>query len=237
MVFIRKRPGKGGFIRRLLFRLLVLILLVTAGQVLFVRFANPPLTARMGWEWAKCAMKDTRYRKPRFIWKGLNEISPHLRRAVLAAEDQRFTRHNGFDFIELKKAIKGIFEKRKLRGASTVTMQVARTVYLLPTRSITRKLGEAYYTVLIELFWSKERILEVYLNTVDWGSGIMGAETAAMRYFHIHASDLNMEQAALMAAILPSPHVLSPARPNKRVNARKIRILKGMKVVPLLSAE
>jgi len=113
-------------------------------------------------------------------------------------------------------------------------MQTARTVYLLPTRSVFRKILEAYYTVLIELFWSKKRILEVYLNTVDWGTGVMGAEAASLAYFHKHSNAISSRQAALLAAVLPSPHRLSPAKPNYYVRARAKRILADMNLMPLV---
>jgi len=164
----------------------------------------------------------------------LNEISPHLRKAVLAAEDQRFNFHNGFDFVEINQAIRDILEEGRVRGASTITMQVARTVFLWPERSWSRKLAEAYYTVLIELCWSKRRILEVYLNTVDWGIGIMGAEAASRKYFHTDAGSITALQAALLASILPSPHRWSPTKPTKQVWERQRRIMKDMGKMPAL---
>jgi monofunctional biosynthetic peptidoglycan transglycosylase len=113
-------------------------------------------------------------------------------------------------------------------------MQTARTVYLLPVRSILRKVLEAYYTALIELFWDKRRILEMYLNTVDWGTGVMGAEAAAQRYFKLSAGRLSQRQAALLAAVLPNPHRLSPLRPNDYVRDRVRRILADIHMMPLL---
>ena len=182
-----------------------------------------------------------RYGEPRryyhqgSLWRTLKEISPHLRRAVLAAEDQRFLAHHGFDFTELNQAIKEMALKRGTRGASTLTMQVARTVFLWPGRSWLRKAAEAYFTVLIEIFWSKERILEVYLNTVDWGAGLMGAEAASKKYFHRSAAHISRHQAALLAAILPNPDKWSPTQPGLRVLKRQKRILENMKGMPLLN--
>ncbi|WP_457551199.1 biosynthetic peptidoglycan transglycosylase [Desulfobacula sp.] len=106
-----------------------------------------------------------------YEFKRLEHISPHLRRAVIAAEDQRFLSHNGFDFKEIKNALKTLIKTKKLRGASTISMQTARSVFLLSSKRFYRKIAEMYYTVLIELFWDKHRILEMYLNTVDWGTG------------------------------------------------------------------
>ncbi len=127
-----------------------------------------------------------------------------------------------------------MFSSRGIRGASTITMQTARTVFLWPERSWLRKAVEAYYTLLIELMWSKERILEIYLNTVDWGEEIMGAEAASQGYFLVPASRITRSQAALLAAILPSPHKWSPTRPNAQVLRRQERILKDMENMPLL---
>jgi monofunctional biosynthetic peptidoglycan transglycosylase len=177
---------------------------------------------------------DISYNQPYFQWKGLSEISPYLRKAVLAAEDQRFLTHSGFDFIEMRQAIKEIFYKGKIRGASTITMQMARSVFLWQTRSLTRKVLEAYYTILVEAFLTKKRILEIYLNMVDWGPGILGAEAASQKYFHVQASDLTASQAALLAAILPSPHKWSPIRPSPYVLNRQKAILKNMLKMPLI---
>jgi monofunctional biosynthetic peptidoglycan transglycosylase len=171
---------------------------------------------------------------PGFDWQSLQDISPYLRRAVLAAEDQRFLTHHGFDFIELDKAIRDVMKKKRIRGASTISMQVARTVFLWPERSLLRKGIEAYYTILIEFFWSKERIFEIYLNTVNWGQGVRGAQAAARRYFHTDAIHLDPYQGALLAAILPSPHVWSPTEPNEIVKQRQRRILKDMEEMPLI---
>jgi monofunctional biosynthetic peptidoglycan transglycosylase len=167
-------------------------------------------------------------------WRPLKEISPHIRRAVLAGEDQRFLSHHGFDFTEMNQAVKDMVLKKGYRGASTITMQSARTVFLWQGRTFFRKMAEAYYTVLIEIFWGKERILEIYLNTVDWGKDILGVEAAANRYFHRSASNISASQAALLAAILPNPHNWSPIHPNPVVLTRKKRILKEMKSMPLI---
>lgn len=135
----------------------------------------------------------------------------------------------------MNEAIKDMALRKGFRGASTITMQVARTVFLWPERSWLRKGAEAYYTVVIEVFWTKERILEIYLNTVDWGTGLMGVEAASKKYFHASCLHLSPSQAAALAAILPSPHRWSPTKPNARVLYRKKRILRDMKKMPLLS--
>jgi len=169
-------------------------------------------------------------------WRPLNEIAPHIRKAVLAGEDQRFLSHNGFDFTEINEAMRDMVSKKGFRGASTISMQTARTVFLWPARSLLRKILEAYYTLLLEIFWTKERILEIYLNTVDWGKGIMGVEAASRTYFHISSAHVSRRQAALLAAILPSPHRWSPTNPSPYVLKRQRRILKEINKMPLVSA-
>ena len=166
-------------------------------------------------------------------WRSLKQVSPHIERAVLAAEDQRFLAHNGFDLIELNEALKEMATGKGFRGASTITMQVARTVFLWPDRTWIRKGFEAYYTVLLEIFLPKKRILEVYLNTVDWGKEIRGIEAAAQGYFHVSARRLSREQAAFLAAILPSPHRWSPTKPNAQVLSRQKRIFRDMNQMAL----
>jgi monofunctional biosynthetic peptidoglycan transglycosylase len=197
-------------------------------------FMNPPFTAMTALNWIRHS-ETARHNQIKSSWQPLEEISPHLRKAVLAGEDQRFVSHHGFDFKELNQAIKDMALKKGARGASTITMQVARTVFLWPNRSWLRKAAEAYYTVLIEIFWSKERILEIYLNTVDWGSGLMGAEAASRKYFNRTSARLSRPQAALLAAILPNPDKWSPTNPSAYVSIRQKIILKDMKRMPLLS--
>ncbi|MBW2609560.1 MAG: monofunctional biosynthetic peptidoglycan transglycosylase [Deltaproteobacteria bacterium] len=214
-------------------KLLIIILFLTMAQIFLLRFINPPCTAIMAWSWIQHKFTSKKYKRPNYHWQQLKEISPWLIKAVLAGEDQRFSSHHGFDFIEMNQAIRDIIMDRRVRGASTITMQVARTVFLWPDRNWMRKTAEAYYTVLIEIFWPKTRILEIYLNFVDWGSGIMGAEAASQKYFHTNSARINPSQAALMAAILPSPHKWSPTNPNEFVKERQKRIMKDMEKMHL----
>ena len=148
-------------------------------------------------------------------WEPVENISPELIRAVIAAEDTRFCEHRGFDWVELRKAIDEWRRGEGLRGASTISNQVARNVFLWPSRDLLRKGLEAYYTVLIELMWRKERIIEVYLNVAEWGPGIFGAEAAAQHYFGKPASELTRREASLMAAILPNPIEWSASSPGE----------------------
>ncbi len=223
--FLKAIPGR---LLRFFLMLLLLFFILTIVQVAVLRYINPPFTMPMASLWLKDRLTDRHYIVPEGEWRSLREISPHIIRAVLAGEDQRFMSHSGFDFIELNHAVRGILEGERARGASTITMQMARSVFLWQGRSIARKVIEAYYTVLSELFLSKVRILEIYLNTVDWGSGIVGVEAAARKYYNKSALNLTEPEAALLAAILPSPHRWSPLKPNDRVRERQKWIMKNM---------
>ena len=207
----------------------VLLIVLTALQILALRFINPPFTLHTGWRWLHGKATGKPYHWPLQAWRSLEGISPELVKAVLAGEDQRFFRHHGFDFIEIDQAFRELLRDERVRGASTISMQVARTVFLWPDRNWLRKVAEAYYTVMIETLWDKKRILEVYLNTVDWGTGIIGAEAAARRYFGKASDRITPPEAALMAAILPSPHKWSPVDPTEAVRSRQERILRDMK--------
>jgi len=151
-----------------------------------------------------------------------DDISPRLERAVIAAEDQNFCTHHGFDFAAINKAMADHDRRpnRPMRGASTISQQAARTMFLVPTRSWIRKGLEAYLTVLMEALWPKKRILQAYLNLVDWGDGIFGAEAAAGAYFGTDAGSLDSTQAARLAAILPNPHKWKAAHPGRYVRGR-----------------
>jgi monofunctional biosynthetic peptidoglycan transglycosylase len=142
--------------------------------------------------------------------------------------------HHGFDFREIKLAITDIITRKGFRGASTISMQTARSLFLPSSRTLTRKVAEAWYTILIELVWNKKRILEMYLNTVDWGRANVGAQAAARAYFSCDAKGLTAKQAALLTAILPSPHKWSTVSPTPHVRQRQARILKQMKNMPVI---
>ena len=154
-------------------------------------------------------------------WVSLDEISPHLPAAVIASEDNLFCRHYGFDWQAIQTVIA---EHRSgdgaLRGASTISMQTSKNLFLWPARGWLRKALEAYLTVQLELLWPKRRVLEVYLNIAEWGGGIYGAEAAAQHYFGKPASDLTAREAALMAVTLPSPRSRSPAAPSAAMAQR-----------------
>ena len=145
----------------------------------------------------------------RHEWVPIEALSPNLLLAVVASEDQKFFAHGGFDFDSIRASLKEYLEQEKgeerLRGASTISQQTAKNVFLWPARSWLRKGLEVYFTILIELFWSKERILEVYLNSIEMGRGVYGAEAASRYYFQKHAAQLTRRQAAAIAAALPNP--------------------------------
>ena len=212
----------------------LVLFLSSIAEVLLVRFVNPPFTTSMVYNWLCSKTTATQERLwSEQIWRPIHEVSPHLIRAVQAAEDQKFVFHHGFDFEELNYALNDLRTGRRVRGASTISMQAARTVFLWPSRSLLRKSLEAYYTLLVEVLWDKRRILEVYLNTVDWGIGIAGAEAAARKYFQVSASSLSPSQAALLAAILPSPHTWSPLDPSEFVRERQRKIMMDMEKMPV----
>jgi monofunctional biosynthetic peptidoglycan transglycosylase len=165
-------------------------------------------------------------------WVSSDKISPHLPMAVIASEDNRFATHNGFDFIEIQKAIKENETRKRKRGASTISQQTAKNVFLWPQSSWVRKGLEAYFTVLIEFFWSKERIMEVYLNSIEMGKGIYGAEAVAKEHFHKKAGQLTPGECALIAASLPNPRKFNSGKPSNYMFKRQKKILYLMKCVP-----
>ena len=158
-------------------------------------------------------------------WRSYDSISPELAKAVIASEDNLFAEHHGFDWKEMRKAIDEYKHKgKRLRGASTISQQTAKNVFLFPSRSFVRKGFEAYFTVLIELLWSKERILEVYLNVAEMGKGIYGAEAAAQEMFDKSAAGLTRREASLIAACLPNPIQRQADKPSAYVSRRASQI-------------
>jgi monofunctional biosynthetic peptidoglycan transglycosylase len=161
-------------------------------------------------------------------WRPLDRISPRLAEAVVASEDQRFFIHHGFDFDAIGSAFTANGRGRRKLGASTISQQTAKNLFLWPDRTWLRKGLEAYFTLLLEVIWPKRRILEVYLNIIETGDGTYGVEAAARRYFGISAADLNASQAALIAATLPNPRAWSPANPTGYLRRRQTWILRQM---------
>jgi monofunctional biosynthetic peptidoglycan transglycosylase len=164
-----------------------------------------------------------------YRWVKNEHISRYAFSAVIASEDQRFFSHHGFDFNEMQNAIDQYLKGGKLRGASTISQQVAKNLFLTPSKSFWRKGFEFWFTGLIEMLWHKDRILEVYLNIAEFGDHLFGIESASQRYFGIPASQLSPSQAALLAATLPNPHLYKADKPTPYLLKRKAWIMKQMK--------
>ena len=179
----------------------------------------------------RCAeqVKEGRNLQLHHHWIPLNEMSPHMPVAVMASEDGRFLLHHGFDFDAIGKAIDENRKGKRQRGASTITQQTAKNVFLWQGHSWVRKGLEAYFTFLIELCWSKQRIMEVYLNSIEMGDGIYGAEAVAQWHFHCTALQLTRPQCALIAATLPNPLRFNSAKPSGYMLKRQTWIMKQMK--------
>ena len=161
-------------------------------------------------------------------WVPIEEISPNLVMAAITAEDQNFTKHWGFDFKAMQKAFKNNKKGKRIKGGSTISQQTAKNVFLWPDRSYVRKAFEGYFTGLIELTWSKKRIMEVYLNVIEMGDGIYGADMAAQTYFHKPASKLTKSESALIIACIPNPRRFNPGKPSKYIRGRQQWIIKHM---------
>ena len=197
------------------------------GVILF-RFVNPPFTWLMvqrGFE-RKAAGKEWKIDKQ---WVDFDQISNSMKRAAVAAEDQTFLENHGFDFKAIQRAIRKNAKSKKLIGGSTITQQTAKNVFLYPGRSMIRKGLEAWFTVLIETFWSKKRVMEVYLNVIEMGDGIYGIEAASQAYFHKPASKLTNRQAAAIAVIFPSPLKWSATKPSRYLKRRQYLIRNNMR--------
>ena len=206
-------------------RIVIGFFAITIFWVLALKFINPPITYLMikrGFEW-QAAGKGFKIEKN---WLNYDELSTNLKKAAIAGEDAHFMTHNGFD----TKAIMEAFEKnndgKALRGGSTISQQTAKNVFLWPERSWLRKGLETYFTFLIELFWSKKRILEVYLNVIEMGQGVYGAEEASKYYFDKSGKSLTKKEAALIIAILPNPRKWDARRPSRYVNSRANSIVR-----------
>ena len=173
--------------------------------------------------------------KPRLLhtWVKYDEISNNMKLAVIASEDQLFFEHKGFDKKQIQKAMEENKKRKRPRGASTITQQTAKNIFLWPKSSWFRKALETYFTVLIEFFWSKDRILHVYLNSMETGEGIYGAEAVARHHFNTSANKLSQSQSALIAATLPNPLQFSSKNPSAYINKRQSFIIRQMRNIQL----
>src|SRR5687767_7034155 len=203
---------------RFLAWLLALLLLLSVGPVLVLRWVDPPTTAFMLQE-----PGPVQYR-----WADWERISPHIKVAVIASEDQKFPEHHGFDLDSINDALKDRERGRRVRGASTLSQQVAKNLFLWPGQSWIRKGLEAYFTVLVETLWPKKRILEVYVNIAEFGSGVFGVGAASEVFFKKPAARLSAPEAALLAAVLPNPKRMKVRSPSVYVRSRQLWILGQM---------
>ncbi len=209
-------------IRNGVFIFIIISILLT----LIFRWVNPPYTSFM------LTKGITTQQLPSKInWIEIKKISPHLLIAVVAAEDQKFPNHSGFDFKAIRAAIEKNKQSKSIRGASTITQQVAKNVFLWPQRNIFRKGLEAYMAILVEALWPKWRILEVYVNVAEFGPNMFGVYNAAQTHFRKSATMLTLHEAALLAAVLPNPHKMYASKPSDYVNKRAIEITEQVKLL------
>jgi monofunctional glycosyltransferase len=201
------------------------------GSVLLFRWVNPPIGTLMIEDMIAAWVSREPGYSLRHEWADLERISPNMALAVLAAEDQKFPEHFGFDVAAIEKAYERNQRSKRVRGASTISQQVAKNLFLWPGRSYVRKGLEAYFTVLIETCWPKRRILEMYLNLAEFGRGTYGAEAAARRYFRKPAASLRRSEAALLAAVLPNPRIYRADAPSAFVERRRTWILMQMRAL------
>ena len=228
----RKRSRKKAPIKirigRLVFDIFLCFLALTLIPVLVFRYVNPPSTPLM---WIRSFQGDAESQRHLASWQSLDNISPHLLKAVIAAEDQKFFSHQGFDWKAIEYALEVNLTTDRKIGASTISMQTARNVFLWQKRTWLRKILEGYFTTLIELFWDKKRILEVYLNVIEWGEGIFGCEKASQIYFKHSPSLLSPVESAWMAAILPNPRKWSEQPAQDHIRVRQAKILDSMTTI------
>jgi monofunctional glycosyltransferase len=214
---------------RLLWWTLASWIVLSVGAVLALRWFDPPTSAFMIRERLIAPRTNAKADAIRYRWVDWTNTSPHVKVAVIAAEDQNFPAHYGFDLKAIDEALAERQRGRRIRGASTISQQVAKNLFLWPEQSWLRKGLEAYFTVLIEMLWPKQRILEVYLNVAEFGRGVYGVGAAADVYFHKRASRLSEYDAALLAAVLPSPKRMRVNAPSSYVRSRQQWILGQMR--------
>lgn len=227
---VEKEPRRGFIVRAVLFclRVAVVFCLMIVGLAFLYRTVPPPMSALMLWRLP--GVSQINYR-----WQPLSRISNNLAYAVIASEDGRFCRHDGVDWQELESVWEDFRRDpgSRPRGASTIPMQVARNLFLWPSRNYLRKALEVPIAYLINAVWSKRRMIEIYLNIIEWGPGLFGAEAASQHYFNRSAKNLTRTQASLLAAALPLPLARNPARPSRKLNKlahtvqKRLRSIKG----------
>ncbi|HEY8518787.1 MAG TPA: monofunctional biosynthetic peptidoglycan transglycosylase [Gammaproteobacteria bacterium] len=220
----KRRPSLSSLLVRLVAGGVLLAVVLSSAAVAALRWLDPPLTSVM-------LLEPGPFRDIHYAWLPRGRIAATAAKAVIAAEDQKFLDHNGFDLAEINKALQDFRAGDGLRGASTITQQVAKNLFLWQGRSFVRKGLEAYFALLLETFLPKERILEIYLNVAEFGPGVFGVGAAAQRLLGADAATLTASQAALLAAVLPSPKRLSAAQPSAYVRDRQAAILEQMRLL------
>ncbi|OFX59367.1 MAG: monofunctional biosynthetic peptidoglycan transglycosylase [Bacteroidetes bacterium GWA2_30_7] len=224
------KKSKSGFFKRifkLLIKSIIIFLVLSVLSTLFFRFVPIPFTPLMIIRLAQQTFgdKDVTFKKD---WVSIDEMSKNVVIAAIAAEDQKFPEHWGFDIESIEKAMKNNQKKKRIKGASTISQQTAKNVFLWPHRDWIRKGFEVYFTFLIETIWSKERIIEVYLNVAELGNGVYGIEAASQKYFKKSALKLSKSEAALIVASLPNPIKFNPSKPSNYMLGRQQWILRQM---------
>jgi monofunctional biosynthetic peptidoglycan transglycosylase len=207
-------------------KVFIILFIAQLLYIVLLRWVNPPITTTMISSWFSLWGTDKSFKRD---YVNMGEISPYAKLAVMASEDQLFPDHNGFDFKSIEKAMKHNKKSKKIRGASTISQQVAKNVFLWQGGGFFRKGLEVYFTFMIEKIWGKKRILEVYLNVAEMGEGVFGIEAAAQAYYHKPAASLNREEAAMIAACLPNPVKYSVVPPSRYTSWRQRKILTQMR--------
>jgi monofunctional glycosyltransferase len=228
---VKKEPASFmNKLRVILFKAFLWFIGLSVFLVVFFKFVPVPITPLMAIRVIenKVAGKEIYFSHD---WEPLENISVNLQKAVIASEDGTFLIHNGFDFVAMQKAYKSNERGRRIKGGSTISQQTAKNVFLWQGRSYIRKGLEAYFTVLIEVIWGKERIMEVYLNSIEMGDGVYGAQAAAEHWYRKDAANLTPLQAAGIAAILPNPRKFTATSSSSYINNRKTKILRVMRTI------
>lgn len=207
-------------ILKYLIRLCLFFLLFTLLWVVVYKYFNPPVTTMMLYKYF--TEQDYKIDK---TWVDIDSVDQGLPIAFIASEDQLFLKHSGFDIVAIKKAFEHNKNAKNQVGASTISQQVAKNVFLIPNKSFIRKGFEAYFTVLIEAIWGKKRIMEVYINIVELGEGVYGIDAAARTYFNKSATEINLNEGTLMAVVLPNPIIYDLSKPSPYMFRRKNWIL------------
>lgn len=215
-------------LRKTALYLLFTFLTSSIGLCVLFRWMPVPTSAFMVYRHFEDLRDDGSFKAIKYSWIGGKKISAHASSAVIAAEDQRFFQHSGFDLHSIQSSIDVYMDGGRLRGASTISQQVAKNLFLTPSKSFVRKGLEVWFTLLIELLWSKERILTVYLNIAEFGDHLFGIEAASQHYFRVPASHISRPQAALLAATLPNPILLRASQPSNYLIKRQHWILHQM---------